>query len=122
MINDRLQQLEGDNALSISSHRLQEKLLKHFPNLRSHTDQPKPTILAFEENVATIVRDATYQEAHDHFIELARTATTCRAEMFNIGETSFKGSLSYPRCARHSAISADTNQNAFSRTKHQRSE
>lgn len=92
-INDRLKQLQGDNASSISSHRLQEKLLKHFPTLRCHTDQPKPTILAFEKNIETIVRDAAYQEDHGDFIDLARAANICRGEMFKLKDTKFSGSL-----------------------------
>lgn len=93
MINDRLQQLQGDNALSISSHRLQEKLLKYFPDLRSQSDPPKPTILAFDKDISEIVRAAANREAPDHFIDLAKVANTCRAEMFDLKDTTFRGSL-----------------------------
>lgn len=93
IINDRLKQLQADEGLSITSHRLQDRLLKHFPGLRCYSDPPKPTILAFEKDIGRIVRSAEDHEADNYFMDMANVANTCRAEMFNLKETTFSGSL-----------------------------
>src|SRR6218665_1925585 len=97
MYANRLQQVDGETTgtASLNSTRLKDKLLEHFPDLRSQTDG-RDVLLVIDDDIGTALFKASNKDFDQDAICLSRAAEIVRHEIFgNRPKWSFNGSFKF---------------------------
>src|SRR6218665_425874 len=92
-----LQQVDGEitGTASLNSTRLKDKLLEHFPYMRSQTDGHH-VLMVFDDDIGTAMFKACSRDFDQDAICLSRAAEIVRHEIFgNRSKWSFNGSFKF---------------------------